>query len=49
MQQQPSKSRDELSTDTARELSTTLASQRARRKFDGRSNLLGVDEGGFEF
>ena len=31
------------------QLSTTLASKRARRHFDGRSNLLGVDEGGFEF
>ena len=30
-------------------LSTTLTAKRARRQFDGRSNLLGVDEGGFEF
>ena len=30
-------------------LSTTLTAKRARRRFDGRSNLLGVDEGGFEF
>ena len=30
-------------------LSTTTTAQRARREFDGRSNLLGVDEGGFQF
>ena len=30
-------------------LSTTTTASRARRKFDGRNNLLGVDEGGFQF
>lgn len=30
-------------------LGTTLTEQRKRRRFDGRSNALGVDEGGFEW